>query len=477
MITRDEHDVIVGGLNRKVADLRVVSDTLERERNFYYLKLRDLEVATFEQHEKNDQTADPEAREAMDLFIIMIQNILYSTEDGFVAPTPRAASKHVHSVAASSSSLFNVRLSVRPITAANPATASNTAINTPLTPSQSPPPADNSTISRAPSISHTWQSSPPLPAVPGTSSPRSHSTNVPPSPSPTGVILRSRPSSPPSASASPASRQHSLVPALADTPDIFNPPLAETPTDNRDASTTPTPINNVSEVAHRTPSASPPPANDNPSRPSSRSSSRSAIAPPPAPPVASTIIGVASPSRRNSPATLGLLAHLPPLPPSGGSSVASLRESSTSNAELAQSVQPQRSGNASPDAGGDDIEAVQVHPSVETDEPSDGDVGQPEQAEAEEQEDEQEREVEGGGRQFLAIARSRAGLGDVSVPNLLLVNQDEQGDADDDAEAEGEEEREKEKEDVEVAGGGVQEKEMEGLPELPVKEEVASDVV
>jgi hypothetical protein len=39
-------------LNRQITELRIVSDTLERERNFYYLKLRDLEVMVLERLEK-----------------------------------------------------------------------------------------------------------------------------------------------------------------------------------------------------------------------------------------------------------------------------------------------------------------------------------------------------------------------------------------------------------------------------------------
>ncbi|KAI8843685.1 microtubule binding protein, partial [Chytridium lagenaria] len=69
---------IVDGLTKKMADLQLVADTLERERNFYYLKLRDLEVVVLDRYQKSETTFTPFLRE--------IQTILYSTEEGFVAP-------------------------------------------------------------------------------------------------------------------------------------------------------------------------------------------------------------------------------------------------------------------------------------------------------------------------------------------------------------------------------------------------------
>jgi RP/EB family microtubule-associated protein len=47
-----DHDKVITELNRQVTDLRLAADTLERERNFYYLKLRDLEVVVLERMEK-----------------------------------------------------------------------------------------------------------------------------------------------------------------------------------------------------------------------------------------------------------------------------------------------------------------------------------------------------------------------------------------------------------------------------------------
>ncbi|KAJ3106598.1 hypothetical protein HDU97_005963 [Phlyctochytrium planicorne] len=80
-ISKSEHEAIVTGLNKKLSDLQIVSDTLERERNFYYLKLRDLEVVILERFQKAEPSLTPFLRE--------IQTILYSTEEGFVSPKKR----------------------------------------------------------------------------------------------------------------------------------------------------------------------------------------------------------------------------------------------------------------------------------------------------------------------------------------------------------------------------------------------------
>ncbi|KAJ3249640.1 hypothetical protein HDU77_007651 [Chytriomyces hyalinus] len=62
-------------IQRQVAELQAAADTLERERNFYYLKLRDLEVLVLEKMENDDNTVWRE-----------IQSILYATEEGFIRP-------------------------------------------------------------------------------------------------------------------------------------------------------------------------------------------------------------------------------------------------------------------------------------------------------------------------------------------------------------------------------------------------------
>ncbi|KAJ3058925.1 hypothetical protein HDU99_006587, partial [Rhizoclosmatium hyalinum] len=42
---------LIGDLSRQVHDLKTAANVLERERNFYYLKLRDLEVLVLEKLE------------------------------------------------------------------------------------------------------------------------------------------------------------------------------------------------------------------------------------------------------------------------------------------------------------------------------------------------------------------------------------------------------------------------------------------
>ncbi|ORY41399.1 hypothetical protein BCR33DRAFT_719002 [Rhizoclosmatium globosum] len=67
---------LIGDLSRQVHDLKTAANVLERERNFYYLKLRDLEVLVLEKLESNNQ---PD-------FLHEIQSILYATEEGFIRP-------------------------------------------------------------------------------------------------------------------------------------------------------------------------------------------------------------------------------------------------------------------------------------------------------------------------------------------------------------------------------------------------------
>lgn len=57
-------------------DLRLLNDTLARERNFYFNKLREIEVLC--QNESSSDT-EKEVKENM-------LNILYAVEDGFTSP-------------------------------------------------------------------------------------------------------------------------------------------------------------------------------------------------------------------------------------------------------------------------------------------------------------------------------------------------------------------------------------------------------
>lgn len=57
-------------------DLSLLNDTLARERNFYFNKLRDIEVLC-----QNESSNDAE-KDIKD----QILNILYAVEDGFTSP-------------------------------------------------------------------------------------------------------------------------------------------------------------------------------------------------------------------------------------------------------------------------------------------------------------------------------------------------------------------------------------------------------
>ncbi|XP_071035896.1 microtubule-associated protein RP/EB family member 1 isoform X2 [Parasteatoda tepidariorum] len=63
-------------LTNQLSEMKVTVDGLERERDFYYGKLRDIEVLCQEQEASEEKTT----------FIEQILEILYATEDGFAVP-------------------------------------------------------------------------------------------------------------------------------------------------------------------------------------------------------------------------------------------------------------------------------------------------------------------------------------------------------------------------------------------------------
>lgn len=67
-------------LNKQVAELKVTVDGLEKERDFYFGKLRDIEILIQEQFEANP------AAEQENGVLKDIQAILYNTEEGFEVP-------------------------------------------------------------------------------------------------------------------------------------------------------------------------------------------------------------------------------------------------------------------------------------------------------------------------------------------------------------------------------------------------------
>ena len=68
-------------LQQEVATLKETVVGLERERDFYFSKLRDIELLVQQAVEE-----DPELEKAEDGLVKQIQTILYSTEDGFEIP-------------------------------------------------------------------------------------------------------------------------------------------------------------------------------------------------------------------------------------------------------------------------------------------------------------------------------------------------------------------------------------------------------
>ncbi|KAJ3407983.1 hypothetical protein HDV05_005215 [Chytridiales sp. JEL 0842] len=75
-----ESEKVINDLKTEIKDLRIAADTLERERNFYYLKLRDLEILVLDKMEKTEPN-NPTLP-----LLQQVQEILYTTEEGFVSP-------------------------------------------------------------------------------------------------------------------------------------------------------------------------------------------------------------------------------------------------------------------------------------------------------------------------------------------------------------------------------------------------------
>ncbi|ORZ18550.1 calponin homology domain-containing protein [Absidia repens] len=69
-------------LNKQINELKMTVDGLEKERDFYFGKLRDIEILVQDQVEAAEVQADDHEIAALK----EIQTILYSTEDGFEVP-------------------------------------------------------------------------------------------------------------------------------------------------------------------------------------------------------------------------------------------------------------------------------------------------------------------------------------------------------------------------------------------------------
>jgi len=76
----EEYEKTILGLNEEIEELKLNVDGLEKERNFYFGKLREIEilVQTHMENEAENQECSSVLRD--------IQTILYSTEEGFEIP-------------------------------------------------------------------------------------------------------------------------------------------------------------------------------------------------------------------------------------------------------------------------------------------------------------------------------------------------------------------------------------------------------
>ncbi|KAG2216312.1 hypothetical protein INT45_009694 [Circinella minor] len=86
--TMDNHSSsMIIELNKQLAELKVTVDGLEKERDFYFGKLRDIEILVQEQLDDLEAKGQAMNGEAPDAPVLKdIQAVLYSTEDGFEVP-------------------------------------------------------------------------------------------------------------------------------------------------------------------------------------------------------------------------------------------------------------------------------------------------------------------------------------------------------------------------------------------------------
>lgn len=87
----DNHSAtMIIDLNKQIAELKLTVDGLEKERDFYFGKLREIEINVQESLEGVELTCQETDRdvEEHEAFPILqnIQTILYSTEEGFEVP-------------------------------------------------------------------------------------------------------------------------------------------------------------------------------------------------------------------------------------------------------------------------------------------------------------------------------------------------------------------------------------------------------
>lgn len=76
----EEYEKIILGLNEEIEELKLNVDGLEKERNFYFGKLREIEILVQTQIENESENNEYSS------VLRDIQTILYSTEEGFEIP-------------------------------------------------------------------------------------------------------------------------------------------------------------------------------------------------------------------------------------------------------------------------------------------------------------------------------------------------------------------------------------------------------
>ncbi|KAI8099974.1 microtubule binding protein [Halteromyces radiatus] len=82
---------VIMELNKQIAELKLTVDGLEKERDFYFNKLREIEILVQDQVD----AADAEQVEDQEVVVLKeIQTILYSTEDGFEVPPENELEEH-----------------------------------------------------------------------------------------------------------------------------------------------------------------------------------------------------------------------------------------------------------------------------------------------------------------------------------------------------------------------------------------------
>lgn len=93
----DVPDEAIMTLTTQMDDLKVSLDSLERERDFYFNKLRDIELMVQERlaliEPPNDGEESLEAGGPEEVLLKQIQAVLYSTEEGFEVPEGQEVSE------------------------------------------------------------------------------------------------------------------------------------------------------------------------------------------------------------------------------------------------------------------------------------------------------------------------------------------------------------------------------------------------